>query len=244
MTARKSKNANALRFINCYNQIEQALKSQNNLKPNLSYTETIRMASRNNAIVRKYEDDLIDYGRLRNSIVHSSNDADVIANPNDEVVEKYEHITALVCTPPLAINTGCVKEVQCVEAATSLKEVLVMMYKSGFSNYPVYHKGMLMGVANAARLTRLVGQKLYNKEDISKIYDEPIGNLVKNTMHENFYTIVDKKITLDKVLNLFAENRQLFMVLITEKGTLVEIPIGIITVADILEINKVLDSYD
>lgn len=239
-----TKNNNAMRFINCYNQIEQALKSQNNLKPNLSYTETIRMASRNNTIVRKYEDELIDYGRLRNSIVHSSNENHVIANPNDEVVEKYEHITSLVCSPPLAINTVCVKDVKCVEAVTPLKDVMVMMYKSGFSNYPVYHNGMLVGVANAGRLTRLVGQKIYNKEDVSKIYDVPIGELVKNTMQENFYAIADKHITLDKVLNLFAENRKLLMVLITEKGTLLEMPIGIIAVADILDINKVLDSYD
>ena len=46
------------------------------------------------------------------------------------------------------------------------KEVLVMMYKSGFSNYPVYHNGMLVGVANAGRITKMLGQKIYNKEDI------------------------------------------------------------------------------
>ena len=239
-----TKSNNALRFINCYNQIEQALKLQNNLKPNLSYTETIRMAARNNTIVRKYEDVLIDYGRLRNSIVHSSSDNHVIADPHDDVVAKYENITSLICTPPLAINTVCVKDVKCVDSTTTLKEVMINMYKSGFSNYPVYHNGMLVGVANAGKLTRLLGQKLYNKEDMTKIYDMPIGELVKNTMQENFYAIVDKNTTLDKVLNLFTENRRLLMVLITEKGTLIEMPMGIIAVADILDINKVLDNYD
>lgn len=237
-------NNNALRFINCYNQIEQALKQQNNLKPNLSYTETIRMAARNNTIIRKYEDDLIDYGRLRNSIVHSSNENHVIADPHDDVVEKYERITKIVCTPPLAINTECVKDAKCVDASATLKEVMILMYKTGFSNFPVYDNGMLVGVANAGRITRLLGHKMYNKEDACLLFNDPIGQLVKTTGQENFYAIVDSKVTLDKVLNMFNVNRKLLMVIITKNGTLLEEPVGIIAVADILDINKVLDNYE
>lgn len=237
-------NNNALRFINCYNQIEQALKQQNNLKPNLSYTETIRLSARNNSIVKKYEDDLVDYGRLRNSIVHSSNENHVIADPHDEVVEKYEKITDLICSPPLAMSTVCVKDVKCVDSTMSLKDVLVLMYKTGFSNFPVYHEGMLVGVANASKLARMLGQKLYNKEDLCDVCEMPIAKLVANSVQDNFYAIADKNVTLDKVLNLFNENRKLMMVLITPKGTLLEMPIGIITVADILDINKVLENYE
>ena len=238
-----AQNSNALRFINCYNQIEQALKQQNNLKPNLSYTETIRLSARNNAIVRKYEDELIDYGRLRNSIVHSFNDNHVIADPHDEVVEKYENITQIVCAPPLAINTVVVKDVKCVDYDITLKEVMLAMYKTEFSNFPVYKDGMLIGVANAGRITKMLGQKIYNKENLSEVFDMPIGDLVKNISQEGFYAISDNSVTLDKILNMFTENRKLSMVLITKNGGLLEPPIGIVTVADILDINKVLDDY-
>ena len=236
--------SNALRFINAYNQIEQSLKIQNNLKSSLSYTETIRVSSRNNAIVRKYEDDLIDFGRLRNSIVHSSNDHHVIAEPHDEVVEEYEKIARLICTPPLAMNTVCVKDVKCVSSETKLKDVLIGHYKSGFSNFPVYNeKGMLVGVANSNRLARYIGQKLYNKEDCKDYYNTPIGEIVKYDAQDSFYAIIDSKVTLDKVLNLFAENRKLALIIITENGTLLEYPKGVIAVSDILDINKILDNY-
>ena len=237
-------NNNALRFINTYNQIEQALKAQNNLKPNLSYTETIRLSARNNTIIRKYEDELIDYGRLRNSIVHSSNENHVIADPHDDVVEKYEKIAKIICTPPLAINTVCVKDVKCVDATIPLRDVMINMYKTGFSNFPVYDNGMLVGVANAGKIARMIGQKLYNKEDMTKLYETQISKLVTNSGQDNFYAIANSDITLDKVLNMFSENRKLLLVLITPNGTLIEMPIGIIAVADILDINKVLDNYE
>ena len=241
----KSQTNNAARFINAYNQIEQALKAQNNLKSSLSYTETIRMSARNNSIVRKYEDDLIDYGRLRNSIVHSANDNYVIAEPHMEVVEKYEKIMYLVCTPPLAIDTACVKkEVKVISSSATLKDTMVAMYKTGFSNFPIYNEnGMLVGVANAGKVARLMGHKLYNKENFEEVFNTSIGDIVKVNVQENFYAIADRKITLDKVLNLFAENRKLLLIIITTNGTLIEKPIGIITVSDILDINKILDNY-
>ena len=62
----------ARRFINCYNQIDQALRVQGDMSKSISYTEAIRKASRTNGIVKKYEDALVDYGRLRNAIVHSA----------------------------------------------------------------------------------------------------------------------------------------------------------------------------
>lgn len=236
------KGSNAVRFINAYNEIEKSLKAQNNLKSSLSYTETIRMSARNNSIVRKYEDDLIDYGRLRNAIVHSANENSVIAEPHDDVVADYEKYMGLICTPPLALNSIGVTDVKCVTDETPLKDVLIGMYKSDISNYPVYNRqGMLVGVANANKLSRFVGQKLYNKE--TDFYNTPIGDIVKISAQDNFYAIVDNKVTIDKVLNMFAENRKLILIIITENGTLLEYPQGVIAVSDILEINKILDNY-
>ena len=73
--------------------------------------------------------------------------------------------------------------------------------------------------------------------------EEPIGEVVKEYASEGFYTIVDKKVTLDTIMNLFTENRKLLIVLMTPTGSLLEAPIGIISISDIIEINKVLDNY-
>ncbi len=236
-------NKNALRFINAYNKIESALRAQNNYGTSVTYSEAVRRASRNNSIVRKYEDDLISYGMLRNAIVHNSNDQFVIAEPFDDVVENYEHIAELICTPPLAINTPCVKQVKCVDASLTLKEALIYMSKTGYSSFPVYNDGMLVGVANASKVSQEIGKRLSLGENITSLFNTHIENIVGHLGQESFYTIVDKNVTIDRVMDLFNENRKLMVVLITPRGSLVEVPIGIIAVSDLLEINKILDDY-
>ncbi len=234
---------NAKRFLNAYNQIDMALRVQGDMKRSISYTEAVRRATRTNSIVAKYEDKLIDYGRLRNAIVHSSNENYVIAEPYQEIVDEYEKIAELICKPPLANEAISVKDVQCVNYDVKLGDVLSYMHKSGFSNFPVYKDGMLVGVANAGKLARTIGKKIYEKKDINEYLTSQIGDVVKEYSPDGFYTIVDQKVTLDRVLNLFAENRKLLIVLITKTGSLLEPPIGIISISDVIEINKVLDNY-
>ena len=80
--------SNALRFINAYNQIDQTLRAVYNFKRNITFSDMIRRAVSLNSIVRRYEDKLIDYARLRNAIIHNSNEERIIAEPHDDVVEE------------------------------------------------------------------------------------------------------------------------------------------------------------
>lgn len=235
----------AKRFITCYNLIDTALRTQGDMKRSISYTEAVRRAARTNSIVAKYEDKLIDYGRLRNAIVHNSNDEYVIAEPHVDVVNEYEKICSLIITPPLAINTVSKNIVSVIEYDVKLKDVIEYDYTSGFSNIPIFKKGMLIGVANGQKILEVLGKKIYQKHDISDyIANTSIEEVLQEFSTENYYTIVDEKITLDKVLNLFTENRKLLLVLITKSGSLLESPLGIITISDIMDINKVLDNFN
>lgn len=237
--------SNSKRFIRTYNQIDSALRVQGDMKRSLSYTEAVRKAARTNSIVAKYEDQLIDYGRLRNAIVHNSDPDLAIAEPHDDVVEEYEKIATLICTPPLAVKTVCNKVISTIEYNMSLKDVMEYGYKSGFSNIPIFKDGMLIGVANSGKIAEVIGKKVYEKQSISEYLEKTtIEEVLKEFTNENYYTIVNEKITLDKVLNLFTENRKLLVILITKTGTLLEPPLGIITITDIMDINKILDNYE
>ncbi len=235
---------NARRFIVCYNNIDQSLRSQYDLSKSSSYTEVIRRASRMNAFVKKYEDQLIDYGRLRNAIVHSFNDTMVIAEPHTDVVEEYERLAKVICTPPLAINTVCNREIRTVTHDTPVAQVVENIYKSGNSNWPVYKDGMLIGVANSRRLIKEVGKKVYEKRDINEwLQNTKIEDAINNFGEDNYYTIANQNVTLDKILQLFSENRKLSLIIITETGSLLEQPLGVVAIADIMDVNKILDNY-
>ena len=239
-----SDRTNSRRFINTYNQIDSALRIQGDMKRSISYTEAVRKASRVNSIVAKYEDQLIDYGRLRNAIVHNSNPDMAIAEPHEEVVEEYERIAKLICTPPLAIKTVCKKVLSTIEYNVPLIDVIEYGYKSGFSNIPIFKNGMLIGVANGQKILDVIGKKIYEKRDIMDyMKNTTIEEVLHEFSNENYYTIASENITLDKVLNLFTENRKLLVVIITKTGTLLEPPVGIIVLSDIMDINKILDNY-
>ena len=235
---------NAKRFISAYNQIDQTLRSQYDLSKSISYTEAVRKSARMNAFVKKHEDKLIDYGRLRNAIVHSYNENLVIAEPHLEVVEEYEKIATAICTPPLAINTVINRDVHTLTHDTLLCDVIEKIYKTGNSNFPVYKEGMLIGVANSRKLIKEIGKKIYEKRDLDDyVSTTSIEEAINEFGQDPYYTIANKEVTLDKILNYFAENRKLSLIIITETGSLLEQPIGVIAIGDIMDVNKKLDSY-
>ena len=81
---------NAERFINSYNKTDLQLRTLYNLKASLSFSEVIRRSAEVNPFIRRYETKLIDYGRLRNAIVHKDIDEEIIAEPNARVTEEFE----------------------------------------------------------------------------------------------------------------------------------------------------------
>lgn len=239
-----TKQSNAARFIKSYNLIDNALRTQNDMRHSISYTEAVRRAARKNGIVKKYEDVLVDYGRLRNAIVHNSTDEFVIAEPHLDVVENFERLATLICSPPLAVNTVCNKNFKSLTSDISLRKLIEFFYKSGHSNIPIYKEDMLIGVANANKIIRTLGKLLIDKDDLETYMNSTsIEEALKQQDEINYYTIAEETITLDKVMNLFSENRKLLIIIITKTGSLLEPPIGIVSVADIMDINSILENY-
>ena len=233
----------AERFIKAYNQLDYTIKNLYNFKRGMPFSDCIRRAVPLNSIIRKFEDELVDYSRLRNAIVHSTrDDEEIIATPKQEVVEKLEHITKLICTPPKVYDTVCQKDVLCVEASVSVKETIGLISKSGYSNLPVYKDGEVLGVANGQKIINKIGEVINTNEDV--------GSFMKNTKIEeiitydrNFFCFASKNITINEALDLFTQNRKLLVILITPHGNYLEMPVGIVSVSDILDINKILENY-
>ena len=83
---------NAAEFIDSYNKIDAQLREMYGFKPAQSFTDVVRRSAEKNTVVRRYENELADYARLRNAIVHQSTDGRIIAVPCDDVVENIDHM--------------------------------------------------------------------------------------------------------------------------------------------------------
>lgn len=236
--------SNAKRFIKAYNTIDHSLRIRFNFKRSMSFSDMVRRAVPLNHIVRKYEDILVDYGRLRNAIIHNSNENYIIAEPHEYVVQKMEHIAKIISTPPKIINTINEREVLCVQNDVKVRDVIKLISESGFSNIPVYKDGGLVGVANGQRILDRLGKVLSEGENLIEFINKiRIEDIICPQKEIKNYEIVSKDATIEEVLDLFYNNRKLTAILITKDGLLSETPIEIVTPSDILEMNYILENY-
>jgi len=238
------KQTNSKRFIKAFNQIDYALRTQHGFKRSMSFSDMIRKAVSMNHIVRKYEDDLIDYSRLRNAIVHSSDGEDSIAEPHDNVTAKIEKMAKLLTTPPKIIDVITEKDVFTVNYDLTIKDVIKKMSLTHFSNLPVYKNGELIGVANGQKILNILGDKLLAGEELEEyISNHTIEEIALLPSEVNYYEVMPANSTIDQVLAEFLTNRKLLAIILTKNGTMNEVPLGIITSSDYMELNKILENY-
>lgn len=233
---------NAERFLSAYNNIDYTLRTRYNLNRSSSFSDLVRKAVVLNYVIRKNEDILIDYGRLRNAIVHN-NDEFVIAEPHDRVVEDIERIEKLISAPPKALDTVR-RDVLTVGANSTMLEVIELMTTSKYSNIPVYKENELIGIANGQKILESFGMFLLagGKADVF-LNHVKIEDMLSRIENSNYYMVAPASFTIEQALNEYHENSKLLAILLTKTGNNKEMPLGIITGADAMEMNKILDQY-
>lgn len=236
--------SNAMRFLAAFNDIDYAIKTRYNFNRSMGFSEAIRKAVAYNYTVRKYEDDLIGYGRLRNAIVHGNDDF-VIAEPHIDVVEKIEKIQRLLTTPPRALETIARRDVLLVDDGKSMREVIMMIASSGYSNIPVRNSNYeIIGIANGQKILDSFGKYLIAGGKPNVFLDSvKIEDMLSKLENSDYYAFANRDITVEEALMLFHQNSKLLAVLVTENGGAKEKPLGIMTAADVIRMNKILENY-
>lgn len=235
---------NAMRFLSAFNNIDYAIKTRYNMNRSMGFSEAVRKAVAFNFTIRKYEDDLISYGRLRNAIVHDNSDV-VIAEPHIDVVEKIEKIERLLTTPPRALETVARRDVLTVHCSKSMREVILLIASSNYSNIPVFNDdNEIIGIANGQKILDSFGKFLLSGGKEKAFLDSvKIEDMLSKIENSNYYAFANKDITVEQALSLFHQNSRLLAVLVTENGGAKEKPLGIMTGSDVLKMNKILESY-
>ena len=59
----------------------------------------------------------------------------------------------------------------------------------------------------------------------------------------NHYEVAPANLTVENLLYMFAQNRKLSSVILTENGNYSEPPKAVVVSADIIDLNKILDNY-
>lgn len=238
------KKTNADRFISAYNQIDYSLRTIYDFKRSMSFSDVVRRSVVLNSVVRKYEEDLIDYGRLRNAIIHNGNRKYVIAEPHDDVVVQIEKLAELISEPPLAIDRVGNREVIIINQDMSIGKAMELMARTGYSNLPTYGGDKLIGILNGRKLINILGNKLADGINIQEFVDNTsVGTIIQDMGDDYYFMLADEELTIDEAMNYFENNRKLLIILITKNGKDSSRPLGIISSADIIDMKKILDVY-
>ncbi|MHC8517823.1 CBS domain-containing protein [Sporosarcina sp. ITBMC105] len=229
---------NSDRFIVAYNRIEKTLSMKVDDNGYLPFYRLIDKAKIKNSVVRKYEDDLREFGDLRNAIVHHRTDIDyVIAEPHDDIVERIEEIEQRLSNP-LSVGAlfGC--KVHTLQASDHLTLALRMMRDNKFSQVPIYEEGKFKGLITAAGITYwLAGQ---STEDSISREIPTLSTVYDYEKRKESFEFVEKDLSVYEADDYFkraiSRGTRLEALLITENAEPDEDLIGIITPFDLLRI--------
>lgn len=226
---------NSTRFIAAYNKIDKALHTRFGLKSNLSFSEAVRAAAVKSAVVRKYADDLYDYGRLRNAIVHKSDTEIVIAEPHPSVVQKAEHILSLITAPPRLVGTVA-KEAAYLSGNTTIFDAVKRMAASNFSFMPVVRDGRIIGVfGNKTAVEALSREKDWNTFAKTRTVQSCAQG------YETYYAVLPCSATADDALRRFEQDRKLQIIILTDDGTQNDLPRYVVTTGDAVQLARLID---
>ena len=238
------KKSNAERFITAYNNIDYGLRTIYNFKRSMSFSDVVRRSVVLNSVVRKYEEDLIDFGRLRNAIIHQGNSKYIIAEPHDDIVEKIEMLAYLITEPPIALDRVGNTEVITINSDMKVGKAIELIYRTGYSNLPTYNGEKLIGVINGRKLINVLGERIGSGANLQDfVEDVTVGEVINQMGDDYYYMLADEKLTIDTAMNYFENNRKLLIILITKGGKDTGKPLKIISSSDIIDMKKILDVY-
>lgn len=229
------------RYEVAFNCIHAALRKMVKNAGTDRFTKLVSYGARSFSLIRTYEEDLYQFAKLRNAMVHDKREIGFyIAEPHVEVVNQIEQISDFFEKPYYALKIAS-KPVYYSEDST-LKEVIQGITEYSYSQFPIYSNGHCVGLLQVGTILKWISLHL-NQRDI------PLGDI---TVKEIFHFEEDHPIAFaPKSMNIFdmeelfeeahKEKRDLEIVIITENGSHTENPLGIITAWDLIEIDYTTD---
>lgn len=230
---------NAERFLKAYNQIDDNLRELLGLeRGRWGFAYVVDQAAKRYSVVRRYAEDLKEYGALRNAIVHDrSYPARIIAEPHIEVVETLERLAKEIMDPP-RVYPLFRREVRRLEAKDPVGKLLSYVRQQRFSQFPVFRGHRFVGLLTSRCISEWLadsvtnGSLFFNGVTVEDVlaHGDPKGRDVE---------FVPKSASWYDAAELFTPGpgkRRVMLeaILITETGAESEALLGIITPRDLL----------
>lgn len=225
---------NAERFLAIFNAMERHLQNQFNNGSHGPFRMLVKTAANKDALYRRFQEELFIIGDLRNVIVHNDRfDGRVIAEPVDEIVDKFDEIWQTIQHPEKVHIFE--KKVYYCFADDRLTKALNIMIKHKINLIPVLQNSEIIDVLNGNHITFWLA-----KQGIVSTDETTISEVLQNAEYRGNFRLIPRWMSVFDAAELFRKsykdepvNRYYDALVITEKGHQNEKMTGIIVLKDI-----------
>ncbi|MCA0985506.1 CBS domain-containing protein [Halobacillus yeomjeoni] len=228
------------RFEITFNQIHQHLKELNGYPKNDNFVELLQRSKLKHSVIRVHFDQLKQYAKLRNAIVHERIRGDYyVATPHLEVVEDLERIKQTLDQPPQALEFAT-RPVLFFKEDTPLTHVVEAFRKHEISQFPIYTSNHeFLGLLTNDGIVRWIAGALadghVNMDGITT--KDLLGE--DNKPNVEFLSSSGSVFELEEHFETSLEaERKLKAVIITEDGDPDLLPMGIVTTWDLIKVDR------
>lgn len=234
---RSSARERSERFETAFNHIHVQLKRLVRHYDSDAFMELLHSASARYAVIRTYFQDLKQFARLRNAIVHEKTKRDFyIAEPHLETVLRIEEISRKVSAPPLALTIST-REVIHFSLDTPITRVFACIREFGYDQYPIYQGNEFQGLLTENGILSWISKHI--SEDTISFQNIAVSDVLQEESQHTVH-FVKRQTDIFEIENLFADRQKdkvkVEAILITKTGNPDELPLGIITSWDLTKL--------
>ncbi|MEK3951951.1 CBS domain-containing protein [Psychrobacillus sp. FSL K6-1464] len=229
---------NSDKFIVSYNRIDQLMKDLLGTNEHMAFFRLIDFAKKKNAIIRRYEADLREFGDLRNAIIHHRTSLEyAIAEPHDDVVKKMEEIEGALAKP-ITVAQMFQTNVTIFQETDSLSYALKVIKDKKYNQFPVYKGNSFKGLITPVGITKWMASKVDSDSFSRK--RTMLSEILAHESNRDNHRFIQSKASVFEAVDIFKSSvtrgRRLEALLITEDGKASNKLIGIITPMSLLKI--------
>jgi CBS domain-containing protein len=223
-------------FIQLFNRVEKFLVQLVSPKKLPPFWQLVDAASERNGAVRAHAEDLKQFAKLRNAIVHDeAYPPHIIAMPSEEAIQRYARVVHEVLEPAPLIPTFNV-QVRCFSLSDPLTSALAFMRDHDFSQVVVKTNDRRLSMLTVEGITKWLADNLDGEHSPpgnvmlqSVIALEPPGAFIVMAATKTVFDAVDAF-----TKSIHCEATRLYAIVITQSGTDTDDPIGLVTPWDLV----------
>jgi hypothetical protein len=225
--------SNGDRFEGAYNKIDALLRKKIAAAKTISFSHIVNQAAEKDPTVRAVKNDLLEYGDLRNAIVHDRGKAPVLlADRRDDVVVSIEKILNRLLHPKTLRSLPHRMPLQIFPATALLSEALLYMRTNDFSQVIVLRDEKHL-IVSTEGIAHWLEEK--SKDDIIALSEARVRDVMTFEPKDSCIYLKAND-TADQAREVFVNDvgKRIFSALVTEHGNSKEKPINIVTPWDLV----------